>query len=71
MSEGFGESAGKAKIDLKRLCFTFLGVFLFIVVFYSPPWPDAIDPVGKHFSLSPEGKGAIAVFLLAGNMVGL
>ena len=66
MSEGFGESTGKAKIDLKRLCFTFLGVFLFIVVFYSPPWPDAIDPVGKHFPLSPEGKGAIAVFLLAG-----
>jgi len=66
MSEGFGQSVGKAKIDLKRLCFTFLGVFLFIVVFYSPPWPDAIDPVGKHFSLTPEGKGAIAVFLLAG-----
>ena len=66
MSEGFGKSSGKAKIDLKRLCFTFLGVFLFIVVFYSPPWPDAIDPVGKHFPLSPEGKGAIAVFLLAG-----
>jgi len=66
MSEGFGKSAGNAKIDLKRLCFTFLGVFLFIVVFYSPPWPDAIDPVGKHFPLSPEGKGAIAVFLLAG-----
>jgi sodium-dependent dicarboxylate transporter 2/3/5 len=66
MSEGFGEGAGKAKIDLKRLCFTFLGIFLFIVVFYSPPWPDAIDPVGKHFPLSPAGKGAIAVFLLAG-----
>jgi solute carrier family 13 (sodium-dependent dicarboxylate transporter), member 2/3/5 len=66
MSEGVVESAGKTKIDLKRLCFTFLGVFLFIVVFYSPPWPDAIDPVGKPFPLSPEGKGAIAVFLLAG-----
>jgi sodium-dependent dicarboxylate transporter 2/3/5 len=66
MSEGVVESAGKAKIDLKRLCFTLLGVFLFIIVFYSPPWPDAIDPVGKHFPLSPEGKGAIAVFLLAG-----
>ena len=71
MSEAFGESAGKAKIDLKRLGFTFLGVFLFIVVFYSPPWPDAIDPVGKHFSLSPEGKGAIAVFLACRDMVGL
>ena len=27
---------------------------------------DAVDPSGKHFSLSREGKGALAVFLLAG-----
>ena len=31
-----------------------------------PAWPDAVDPGGKHFPLSPEGKGAIALFLLAG-----
>ena len=29
-------------------------------------WPDAVDPMGKHFALSKEGKGALAVFLLAG-----
>ncbi len=44
----------------------FLGVFLFAIVYYSPPWPDAVDPMGKHFALSREGKGALAVFLLAG-----
>ncbi len=31
----------------------------------SPLWPDAVDPMGKHFPLSTEAKGAIAVFLLA------
>jgi solute carrier family 13 (sodium-dependent dicarboxylate transporter), member 2/3/5 len=33
----------------------------------SPPWPDAWpDPLGKHFALSREAKGALAVFMLAG-----
>jgi sodium-dependent dicarboxylate transporter 2/3/5 len=36
------------------------------MTYSSPPWPDAIDPEGKSFALSPEGKGAMAVFLLAG-----
>lgn len=59
-------SPGGIKIDWTRLIALLTGVGLFIVVFYSPSWPDAVDPVGKHFALSPEGKGAIAVFLLAG-----
>jgi len=42
------------------------GVLLFVVVYYCPAWPDAIDPMGKHFALSQAGKGAIAVFLMAG-----
>ena len=52
--------------DWKKYMFMGLGVFLFVLVQYSPMWPDAVDPLGKHFALSPEGKGAIAVFLLAG-----
>ena len=44
----------------------FFGIFLFVVVYYSPAWPDAVDPLNKHFALSKEGKGALAVFLLAG-----
>ena len=54
------------KINWSKFIFLFLGIFLFIIVYYSPSWPDAIDPVGKHFELSREGKGALAVFLLAG-----
>ncbi|MBT8763770.1 SLC13/DASS family transporter [Desulfohalobiaceae bacterium Ax17] len=54
------------KFDWKRVLFIFLGIALFTIVYQSPQWPDAIDPFGKHFPLSREGKGAIAVFLLAG-----
>ncbi len=42
------------------------GTFLFAVTYFSPPWPDAIDPLGQSFALTTAGKGAIAVFLLAG-----
>jgi sodium-dependent dicarboxylate transporter 2/3/5 len=59
-------AASKAKIDWKRIGFILLGVILFTIVYYSPPWPDAVDPMGEHFKLTREGKGAIAVFLLAG-----
>jgi len=52
-------------IDWKKMGFLFLGVALFTVVYLSPAWPDAIDPMSKYFPLSQEAKGAIAVFLLA------
>jgi sodium-dependent dicarboxylate transporter 2/3/5 len=54
------------QIDWKRIMFLMIGVILFSVVYYSPPWPDALDPMGKAFTLSPQGKAAIALFLLAG-----
>lgn len=53
------------KIDIKRIFFILLGLGLFFIVYYAPAWPDAIDPLGKHFVLTREGKGALAVFLLA------
>ena len=53
-------------IDWKRILFLLIGLTLFFVVNFSPPWPDAIDPMGKHFVLSKEAKGALAVFLLGG-----
>ena len=56
----------KSKINWTKIIFLLLGVFLFIIVYGSPPWPDAVDPMGKHFALSKEAKGALAVFLLAG-----
>jgi sodium-dependent dicarboxylate transporter 2/3/5 len=58
--------AVKTSIDWNKMGFLFLGVALFTVVYFSPAWPDAVDPMGKHFALSREAKGAIAVFLLAG-----
>ena len=56
----------KGKFEWKRYLLLSVGIALFAITFYSSPWPDAIDPMGKHFPLSKEGKGAIAVFLLAG-----
>ena len=56
----------KGKFEWKRYLLLSIGIALFTVTFYSSPWPDAIDPMGEHFPLSKEGKGAIAVFLLAG-----
>ncbi len=49
---------------LKRLFFLFLGILLFAIIYYSPPWSDAVDPMGKHFVLSNKGKGALAVAVL-------
>ena len=60
-------TAVPAKIDWKRIVFLLLGVTLFTVVYYSPQWPAAINPInGEAVYLSREGKGALAVFLLAG-----
>src|SRR4030043_1918973 len=56
----------KARFDWKRVFFILLGLGLFLFIYYMPSWPDAIDPTGKGFPLSPEGKGAIALFLMAG-----
>ena len=55
-----------SKIEWSKLFFMFLGIGLFSLVYLSPPWPDAIDPMGKEFVLSPQGKAALALFLLAG-----
>ena len=53
-------------INWSKMGFLILGLVLFTVVYWSPPWPDAVDPLGKHFELSRQAKGALAVFLLAG-----
>ncbi len=53
------------KFDYKRLFFMLLGVGLFTGVYLSPNWGDAVDPGGKHFLLTPQGKAAIALFLFA------
>jgi sodium-dependent dicarboxylate transporter 2/3/5 len=64
--EGIGLAAEKRPVDWKRIGFMLLGVVLFAVIYYSPPWPDAVDPMGEHFVLTKEAKGALAIFALAG-----
>ena len=56
----------KTQLDWKRILFILIGLTLFAIVNFSPAWPDAVDPTGKHFALSAQGKGALAIFLLAG-----
>ncbi len=58
--------AAKTQLDWKRILFILIGLTLFTIVNFSPAWPDAVDPTGKHFVLSAQGKGALAIFLLAG-----
>ena len=52
--------------DRRRLFFMLLGLALFSVAYFSPAWPDAVDPLGERFPLTKEAKGALAIFLLAG-----
>jgi sodium-dependent dicarboxylate transporter 2/3/5 len=60
------DGTSKVAFDWKRGLFFGLGVGLFLLVYYSPPWPDALDPAGKSFTLTHQAKGALALFLLAG-----
>jgi sodium-dependent dicarboxylate transporter 2/3/5 len=71
MPEAFGKqriyvSKKKPPFDSRRLVFICLGLGLFFWLYLLAPLPDAVDPAGKHFPLSREGKAAIALFLLAG-----
>ena len=65
MPDDFKSNPDSDTFNWKRLVFLFLGIVLFAVVYYSPPWSDAVDPMGMEFALSREGKGALAVALLA------
>ena len=55
----------QAPINWKRWMFILGGLALFALIYYSPAWPDAVDPKGEHFVLSPQAKGALAVFAVA------
>ena len=59
-------ATGGTKINWTRLFWIALGLAFFLGLYFSPPWPDAVDPTGKAFPLSKEGKGAIALFMMAG-----
>ena len=65
MTSHLNVTNGGSRYINKRFIFLIAGMLLFAVIYFSPPWPDAVDPVGKSFTLSREGKGAVAVALLA------
>ena len=52
--------------NAKRVFFILLGIALFLVFFYAPQFGPAVDPAGKSFALSQNGKAAIGLFFLAG-----
>jgi len=56
----------RLNLDKKKLGFLSLGVLAFLLIYLAPPFSDAVDPMGKHFVLTKEAQGALAVFLLAG-----
>jgi sodium-dependent dicarboxylate transporter 2/3/5 len=55
----------KKEYDFRRIFFIGLGLFLFCLVYFLPSGSDAVDPMGKSFKLTPEGKTALGLFLLA------
>jgi sodium-dependent dicarboxylate transporter 2/3/5 len=56
----------KRLVDFKRIFFILLGLGFFALFYFGPGLPDAVDPAGKVFSLSWEGKLSIGLFLMAG-----
>jgi len=53
------------RLDWKRVTFILLGLGLFAAVNLAPDWTDAVDPSGKHFELTRQGKAALGLFCLA------
>jgi len=49
------------EVDWKRLLFLCLGGVLFALVYFSPPWPSALNADGSPFPLTPEGKASLAL----------
>ena len=65
MAGDFEFKVNNGQLNAKKIIFLIAGISLFALVYFSPPWPDAIDPIGKHFVLSREGKGALAISVFA------
>ncbi len=59
-------AAAQPSFDTRKFLILLTGFAIFLGVYLMPAWPDAIDPAGKAFVLSPQGKAAIALFLMAG-----
>ncbi|MDP3032123.1 MAG: SLC13 family permease [Rhodocyclaceae bacterium] len=66
MSSTILDETPPASFDWKKWIALLGGFGLFLLIYFSPPWGVAIDPGGKEFVLSQEGKAAIGLFLMAG-----
>ncbi|MDP3036375.1 MAG: SLC13 family permease, partial [Rhodocyclaceae bacterium] len=66
MSETAHIDAPAAPFDWTKWIALLGGFGIFLLIYFSPPWGVAIDPGGKEFVLSQEGKAAIGLFLMAG-----
>ena len=66
MTGSIKSARGSITLDPRKTCIAAFAITIFLFVYFSPQWLDAVDPAGQHFVLSREGKGALAIFLLAG-----
>jgi sodium-dependent dicarboxylate transporter 2/3/5 len=53
------------RINWWRVFYLVFGLAVFVLIYASPAWPDAVDPAGKHFALTREGKASVALFAFA------
>ena len=60
-----GLAVEKTPVNWWRILFLITGIVLFGIVYYSPLWPDAVDPLGEHFILTKDVKGVRAGVRLA------
>ena len=66
MPEAIQLAPKKRVIDWRRITYIFLGLAIFILFYFIPSLPDAVDPSGKVFTLPWAGKMSIGLFLMAG-----
>jgi sodium-dependent dicarboxylate transporter 2/3/5 len=60
---GFLEAVKRS--DWRKNTWLLVGIGLFCIVYWAPPFSAAVDPQGERFELTHEGKAALALFLLA------
>lgn len=65
VSDETGVGLEKEKFKWSQIFFLLLGLCFFFLFYYFPPFKDAVDPGGKIFSLTQEGKASIGLFLMA------
>jgi sodium-dependent dicarboxylate transporter 2/3/5 len=66
MPEEIFLAPAKKVINWTRIFFILLGLGVFFLFYMIPSLPDAVDPGGKVFKISWEGKMALGLFLMAG-----